>query len=294
MTREQALAQLSSPSVHGRLQASRFLARNAQTSDLDVLRAARAAESSFYVRGSLDRAIERLTNASIAVAEHPVERVEISEASRRQIYARATEWIASLVLHEIASPIGLLAYEASREVPNYENSRTRAHIETLQMTFSAIEQLRRASATPRPEEFDLSNMVRDVVSTEFADAADRIAMQGPQPMLLKSDAALLRFAVCNGLRNAIEAMASMQTPDPAPIVVTWGETDIDYWLCVLDRGPGIAGPVESVLGIGKTTKLGHSGFGLPIAKAAIEALNGALTLQSATGGGAKYELRWEK
>jgi signal transduction histidine kinase len=52
--------------------------------------------------------------------------------------------------------------------------------------------------------------------------------------------------------------------------------------------------VESVLGIGKTTKAGHSGFGLPIAKAAIEALGGTLNLQSAIGGGAKYELRWER
>jgi signal transduction histidine kinase len=258
------------------------------------LRAARAVEGSLYVRGSLDRAIERLTNVAPAAQDESVDESEILESSRRQIYVRATEWIAGLLLHEIASPIGLLAYEAAREVPNYSDSRTRAHIGTLQMVFAAIEQLRKASATPRPEEFDLASLVSEVVETEFADTADRIAMQGPRPLVLISDAALLRFAICNGLRNAVEAVAAMQGSGLSQVVVTWGETDVDYWVSVLDRGPGISGPVESVLGVGKTTKAGHSGFGLPIASAAIEALGGTLTLQPAAGGGAKYELRWEK
>ena len=92
----------------------------------------------------------------------------------------------------------------------------------------------------------------------------------------------------------MEAVATTQGLDLSPVIVTWGETDVDIWVSVLDHGPGIAGPVESVLGIGKSTKVGHNGFGLPIAKAAIEALGGTLILESSTGGGAKYELRWEK
>lgn len=294
MTREEALAQLTSPSTHVRLQASRFLARIAQPSDLPALRAARIAETSLYARGRLDRAIERLTSVATAPAGETADESEISEASRRQIYASATEWIAGLLLHEIASPIGLLAYEASREVPNYAASRTKAHIGTLQMVFAAIEQLRKASATPRPEEFDLASLIDEVVANEFADVADKIAMQGPKPLVLVSDAALLRFAICNGLRNSVEAVAAMQGSDLPTVIVTWGETDVDFWVSVLDHGPGIAGPVESVLKIGKTTKAGHSGFGLPIASAAIEALGGTLALQSAMGGGAKYDLRWEK
>lgn len=294
MTREEALARLTSPSTHVRLQASRFLSRNAHPSDLPALRAARAAEASLYTRGSLDRAIERLTSVATSPAAEPADESEIADASRRQIYARATEWIAGLLLHEIASPIGLLAYEASREVPNYRDSRTKAHIGTLQMVFAAVEQLRKASATPKPKEFDLASLVNEVVANEFEDVADRIAMQGPKPMVLVSDAALLRFAICNGLRNAVEAVATIQRLDAPPVIVTWGETDVDVWVSVLDQGPGIAGPIESVLGIGKSTKVGHSGFGLAIARAAIEALGGTLTLQSSMGGGAKYELRWEK
>ena len=41
------------------------------------------------------------------------------------------------------------------------------------------------------------------------------------------------------------------------IVITWGETDVDYWVAVLDRGAGSdRSQSESAFGIGKTTKKG--------------------------------------
>ena len=71
-------------------------------------------------------------------------------------------------------------------------------------------------------------------------------------------------------------------------------TDVDYWVAVIDRGVGIIGPVESAFGIGKTAKRGHRGFGLPIARQAIETLGGSCTLQPIAEGGAHFEIRWEK
>jgi len=292
--REEALGLLTSTSTHLRLKASRFLARNAQSADLLALRQARATESDSYVKGSLERGIARLTDVTPVRAEDPPGESEISEKSRRQIYADATEWVAGLILHEIASPLGLLALAASREFPNFDGSRTKGYLDALQKVFGAIEQLKTASATPKPEEFDLANLIGEIVASEFADSAAAIATQGPKPLLLLTDAVLLRFAICNGLRNAVEAVTTAQIADPFPIVITWGETDVDHWVAVLDRGPGIAGPIESVFGIGTTTKKGHSGFGLAIARAAIEALDGTVTLQMAAGGGTRYELRWEK
>ncbi len=295
MNREEALLQLASGSTHLRRRAARVLVRDAQAGDLPVLRLARANEVDSYARGSLDRAVALLTDA-LPTNEVPVlDETEESLRSRRQIHARAAEWIAGLLLHELASPIGLIAYEASREVPDYEGSRTKIHIVTLQMVFAAIEQLRKASATPKPDEFDLAALINEIVSTEFSEFAENIALHGPQPLLLVSDAALLRFAICNGLRNAVEAVSTGANEHLSPpVVVTWGETDVDYWVAVLDRGPGLSAPLEALLGVGKTTKKGHSGFGLPIALSAIEALGGTVTLQAASDGGTKYELRWER
>ena len=295
MNREEALSQLASGSAHLRRTAARVLVRDAQAGDLPALRSARANEVDSYARGSLDRAVARLTDALPTTEVQVPDETEESLRSRRQIQARAAEWIAGLLLHELASPIGLLAYAASREVPDYERSRTKSHIVTLQMVFAAIEQLRKASATPKPAEFDLAALINEIVSTEFSEVAENIALHGPQPLLLVSDAALLRFAICNGLRNAVEAVSAGASEYLSPpVVVTWGETDVDYWVAVLDRGPGLSAPLEAVLGVGKTTKKGHSGFGLPIALSAIEALGGTVTLQAASDGGTKYELRWER
>lgn len=295
MNRDEALQQLASGSTHLRRRAARVLVRDAQVDDLPTLRSARANEGDSYARSSLDRALARLTNAIPTAAVVVSDETEESMRSRRQIQARAAEWIAGLLLHELASPIGLLAYAASREVPEYEHSRTKNHIVTLQMVFAAIEQLRKASATPKLAEFDLAALITEIVGTEFAEVADNIALHGPQPLLLVSDTALLRFGICNGLRNAIEAVSvGTGKHSSPPVVVTWGETDVDYWVAVLDRGPGLTAPLEAVLGVGNTTKKGHSGFGLPIALAAIEALGGMVTLQAASEGGTKYELRWER
>jgi len=293
VTRQEAIALLTSASTHLRRRASRFLAQNAESADLDAIRSARNAEADAYVQVGLDRAIRRLTSTERLGEARTEDYTSGSDLDSKQIYAKATEWVAGLLLHELASPIGLLAYEAVREVPGYAESRTKLHVDKLQTVICAIEQLKKASATPKPEEFDLAALIDELVTAEFIDLSEIIGMHGPRPLLLISDRALLSFAICNGLRNAVEAAQIAGERCTAQIVVTWGETDVDYWVSIIDNGPGLTAPPDSAFEIGKTTKAGHSGFGLAIANAAIQAVGGAVTLERATGGGAKYELRWE-
>jgi signal transduction histidine kinase len=288
----EATKALSSGSPHVRLKAARFFARHVQTSDLSALRKARSIETVSYVQNSLDLAITRLSENPAAPPADPVDELAIPEVVRRQIHSQATDRIAGLLLHEIASPIGLLARTASREVPDYETSKTKRHLETLQKIFAAIEQLKGATASPKPEQFDLAQLVDDIVIQESENSNVGVSTLGPKPMLVTSDPTLLRLAVGNGLRNAHEAVLSMEESKMHPIVVTWGETDVDYWIAVLDRGPGLSGPTETAFAIGKTSKQGHSGFGLAIAKQAIDTLDGTVTLRPGVDGGVHYEIRW--
>jgi nitrogen fixation/metabolism regulation signal transduction histidine kinase len=199
-----------------------------------------------------------------------------------------------MLLHEIASPMGLVRLAASREVKDFETSKTKFYLDSLQRIFEAIEQLKGAAAAPKPEEFDLAELINDIKLHEAADQTVEISLHGPKPLVIKSDRILVRFAISNGLRNAIEAVAESGSSDPHAIVVTWEATDVDYWVAVLDRGPGLVGPIEAAFEIGKSTKQGHSGFGLAIARQAIETLGGAISLQPATGGGVLYKVRWER
>ena len=295
MTRDGAMQLLNVGSAHERLKAARFLARNAQVCDITALRSARQTEAVSYVKTSLDLALARLSSLTPVIAADPSDEFDIPGEVRRQIRSQAVEWISGLLLHEIASPIGLVKRWASREVTDYENSRTRQHLESIERIFNAIAQLKGAAAVPRPEQFDLSEHLSDIVSTEADDdQMTNVTLVGPKPMMVTSDPALVSFAIRNGVRNAFEAIAIAKPAVPYPIIITWGQTDVDYWVAIVDQGVGIVGPPEAAFDIGKSTKHGHSGFGLAIARQAIETLGGTVSLEPAAQGGARYEARWER
>ena len=294
MTREEALERLSSGSAHERLKSARFLARNSDSSDLQILKGALRIETVSYVRSGLELAVKRASRSALPVAESAQEEIEIPQDVRTQIRREVTEEVAGQLLHEISSPVGLIASAAGREIPRYEDSRTKTHVDSLKRIFEAIEQLKIAATVPSPNEFDLAELIAEMEVAAAGSGATDISLHGPRPMLITSDRALLRLAVSNGLRNAVEAVSNVQGGEPHQIIVSWGETDVDYWVAVLDRGPGLVGPAEAAFGIGKSTKRGHSGFGLAIARQAIETLGGGCTLQPATEGGARFEVRWER
>lgn len=295
MTCEAAIELLSAGSTHERLKAARFLARHAQAGDIATLRRALQIETVSYVRRSLDLAIARLSDQPEAILPGRSDQIDVSDSVKKQIYSQAVEWITGLLLHEIASPFGLAKRTASREILDYERSRTKHHLESVDRIFEAIEQLKGAAAVPRPEEFDLAELLADIVSAEASNGrVPEVSFVGPKPLMVTSDPALVRFAIRNGVRNAFEAVAVSYPDDPHPIVITWDQTDVDYWVSILDRGAGIVGPIDAAFEIGKSTKQGHSGFGLAIARQAIETLGGTVTLEPAAQGGTRYEARWER
>ncbi|WP_210405662.1 HAMP domain-containing histidine kinase [Paludisphaera borealis] len=285
---------LTSKSPHERLKAARFLGKQANMTDLTSLRQARRVETVSYVKTSLDATISRLSNLRTEQAREEVEEFDVPEEVRRQIRSEAVEWVTGLLLHEIASPMGLVKRSASREVQNYETSKTKHHLENVVKIFEAIEQLKSATSVPRPEQFDLAELLSDIIAAESVNHKAPVSLQGQRPMLITTDRTLVRLAICNGLRNALESVKQLGSDEPHPIIINWGHTDVDYWVSILDKGHGIIGPTESAFEMGKTTKQGHSGFGLTIARQAIETLSGSVTLQPAAEGGARYEARWER
>jgi signal transduction histidine kinase len=295
LTREHAIELLTSDSPHTRLQAARCLASHAEPGDISILQNARRTEQVGYVRTSLDSAIRRLSDLPDRHGADANEQLDVPQTIKKHLYRQAVERITGLLLHEIASPIGLAKRTASREIANYGSSRTKHHLENVERIFEAIEQLKGATAVPHPEQFDLSELLADIVSAEANNGqASQVSLHGPRPMMVMSDPTLVRLAVCNGVRNAFEATTAASRDEPHLIVITWGQTDIDYWVAILDRGTGIVGPLEAAFEIGKTTKKGHSGFGLAIARQAIESLGGTVTLSPAAQGGTRYEARWER
>ncbi|MDB5575362.1 MAG: hypothetical protein JWR80_538 [Bradyrhizobium sp.] len=297
MTRDEIFAALKAKTTHERGQAARALAAVAIGKDLPRIRRALQRETVAYVRTALQDVIESLTRKGVALAEDVGDDAEVSKEARQQIYGEAVAWVTGFLLHEISTPIGLATLAASREIgEKWEGSRTQRHLENVKRIFGAIEVLKDAAGVPHPQEFDLAALLQEIVSSELPTAERLISLIGPKPFLIKSDPALVQLAVANGIRNAVEAVAlAAEDAEPQhPIIINWEGTDRDYWVSVLDKGIGIVGPIESAFEAGKSTKTDHSGFGLAIARQAIETLGGNVSLQVASGGGAIYEARWKR
>lgn len=296
MTREEALTHLTASSAHLRGLAARALGTVGRPADLGRLRLAQRNETVSHVNYALQDTIRRLTQQQPPELLASDDAEVIPEDVRRQIYSRAVEWITGFLLHEIASPIGLVGLAARRELAErWDNSETKRHLEAVKRVFEAIETLKNAASVPRPQEFDLAALIDDLIGSLSEDPIEWISTIGPRPFVIKGDPSLIRMVVINGLRNAVEAQQEAgRQPQAHDVTVSWGETDVDYWLSVLDHGVGINGPTETAFEIGNSTKKNHTGFGLAIARQAVETMIGSLVLEPAKDGGALYTARWRK
>ena len=83
---------------------------------------------------------------------------------------------------------------------------------------------------------DIPQNNKKVISFESSNFLSEFSKVGPRPFIINSSRHLIRLALCNGIRNAIEATKSIEglnQRDMPPIVVAWGETDSEYWISVL-------------------------------------------------------------
>ncbi|WP_299541070.1 ATP-binding protein [uncultured Herbaspirillum sp.] len=290
--REHALELLKSPDAHVRYLAAKALIKFGIYEDLKSLMVARKNESDGYAQKWIDLAIGACDRKAPMEPSRLQESDDLPETNAELLVrarSQAIDWVAGVLLHEIGSKIGLLGGAVKREIANYEQSTTALHIDNLEKIFEGVTYLRIAAAAPQIKEFDLAALIKNIVEIE-KDGID-ISLVGRAPLLIFGDQNLLRLALCNGIRNAVEAVKSVANGADHQIVINWEITDKEYWIVVLDHGPGIVGPVESLFEIARSTKRGHAGFGLAIARQAMERLGGTVTLSPSTGGGATYEIK---
>jgi signal transduction histidine kinase len=290
--RNSAIAQLSSPNPHDRYLAAKSLVSIGNTDNLSELMRARKGETDATTQRWLDYAIKSSSTrfADPNLDSGPTE-PEVDPAAVQRIKSQAIEWVSGVLLHEIGSKIGLLGAAARDEIPNYPDSSTAHQLSNLEKIFEGIVELRKTAHAPHVQEFDLAELVESIVSTETLGFNIDVSMVGRKPLMLLSDPNLLRLALCNGIRNAVESVKSLDKENDFAIVVNWEVTEKDFWISVIDHGLGLIGSAESAFKIGRTSKSGHAGFGLAIARHAMEKLNGSVVLKSSAAGGATYEIK---
>jgi signal transduction histidine kinase len=290
MDRTEALQLLTAAAPDDRLRAARSLARNCIESDLPALQAALSAETNRWVKSALSKAIVSVQTGPQQV--HLSTSVE-GEEDRilEQIHAEAVEETTKRLVHEIRPILGRLDVCAGSEIPDYQKSRTKREWSRLVDFLSVIDKLSRAASPPIYGEFDLSAAIEDVITMVRIDAV-AIECIGPKPQVIIGAGSYIQLILANAIRNSVEATKDL--PVKEPVVVSWGVTDRDYWITVLDRGSGLPAATHKIFEIGTTTKKDHLGMGLALAQQAALSVNGKITLGPREPSGTRFEFRWPK
>ncbi|HSD72064.1 MAG TPA: HAMP domain-containing sensor histidine kinase, partial [Thermoanaerobaculia bacterium] len=143
-----------------------------------------------------------------------------------------------------------------------------------------------------PEPVDLTAVAAAAASeTETAFHGASVVLDGTFPVVAGSEV-LLRRALVNLLRNAVEATPAERRGEPSAILLTGGAADGEVLLSVGDRGSGVDASLrEEIFLPFYSTKPRGSGFGLAIVARIAELHGGTVEVGPRPGGGAVFTLR---
>ncbi len=293
MTVEATLRAVRLGQTAERLAAAEELERVATQEHVATLETIVARELDHYVQASIERAVA-------AAKSRPSQRHSAVEpaavgadlSTTAAVRASAIRETTARIVHELTRLVGAVGAEASDEISEFSTSRTNAAIERLLSLIEGVDRLSRAAAVPLNREFELGTVVRDVVAVEASrHATVEVIDEGPDSLTISSDPDLLRLILHNAVGNACEATESLQDKQvQQPVVVGWGKTDRDVWIAILDRGVGLS-KSKNVFEFGQTSKSGHHGVGLALAKQAAESLGVDIALEPRQAGGAAFAIR---
>lgn len=266
-----------------------MLAQSEVPPSLSRMRRIRDGETDSWVRVALDRAIAKWEHANggmdVGEAWISIPSEELEDAR-----AEAIQSVTQVILHEIRPLVADVRNAVKKSLgASYGESLALERIERLKNFLTTIHRLNEAAAAPRYIEFDLVNLVMEEIHAGGFARSQAIASR-TDPVTTKGDPGLLRLALQNAIRNAVEASEESKNQ----VVINCGVNDTHAWIAVLDDGVGLPEASERVWepGITKKSKDLHFGWGLAIAQRAIHSLGGTIRLTPRERGGTSCEIRW--
>ncbi len=236
--------------------------------------------------------------ALLAVA---AEREELEREARKADELRRSDLVKTALLravsHDLRSPLtGIETAVGALRNPTLDLTEADRHelLETIDLESDRLgrlvddlldlSRLEAGAAPPRPEAWDLLDLVR--AAADGVHASDRIELSGETP-IVEVDGGQIRRALANLLENALKF-----SPAGAPVHVSLTATRKEAIARVVDHGPGIAQSeldrVFEPFYRGADASPAGAGLGLAIARGFVEANGGRIWAESRPGQGATF------
>lgn len=220
---------------------------------------------------------------------------EIEMSRRMSASGRLTRGVA----HEVKNPINaiVLHLQLLQDKLLQVDPDTRRHMDIIGNEIHRLDrvvQILVDFTRPRDlhlEEIDLRHLLEDVILLASPDAQKHgvsiTSNLGPEPLIVKVDADLMKQAVLNVVLNGVQAM-----PQGGPLVIAALREEDMVVTDVRDQGGGIPPEVQDkIFELYFTTKKGGSGIGLAQTYQVLQWHYGSIDFESVAGQGATFRLR---
>jgi signal transduction histidine kinase len=204
------------------------------------------------------------------------------------------------VSHELRTPltairsVGEVGLRGHRDETAYRGiiGSMLEEVDRLASLVDRLLTLSRAQTRQSREAVDLSSLADDVVSHLGVLAEEKrqtLTIDRPATPVVAADRLVLRQALINLVDNAIKF-----TPAAGRIRIRISETPTDALVDVIDSGPGISSDARDRIFDRfyreNESDAGGTGLGLSLAKGAVEALGGHLTLEHTGAAGTAFRI----
>lgn len=210
----------------------------------------------------------------------------------------------ALISHELRAPLATISAAAqsldmilSDSGETVDTRLARIHRSVGRMTelmdqLLNQDRLEEHAWSPRGEQTDMADLVRDVVNAMRPDTAHALVLEAQAPQPVFCDRPLTSVVVRNLIHNAIK-----YSPANEPVRIETGHTRIGdtpmTWAAVVDRGPGIEEEEQARIFEPRFRRSAHRetqgmGIGLYLARRICQSQGGSLTMQSKVGVGTRF------
>ncbi|MEZ9349372.1 sensor histidine kinase [Vibrio splendidus] len=193
------------------------------------------------------------------------------------------------LLHELDPIIGSISIHAKQEVTDFNTSKLKSDLEDLEDVIITFENWRKVEQSPRYKTTKVSKLIDEEITRQIKKSTIKIDNNISTSIEVITDPAILKIAISNAIRNAVEA-TNLSSISSSPIIINGGLTDKNFWVSIIDNGSGLAKEFDILFQSRFTTKTGHNGLGLAIIKKAVSALDGKWELKNGAIRGAEFHL----